>query len=308
MSPSIEIKPDLIGVFKQQESAVPTSAAADLETLCAALDLLQTGAQADMDALAGCLARLSGWLKNQPEAASDDASGWTSEPFGVKGMGGLLTCRSDRWEVIFHQDGSGQPYLGMWQSRLPGETNRSGSFKIQAGEGRTQLVLEGSRSLQVSLPGFDIAGWGAVDAFYQGLNSSRQPDSPAADPPPPPPVQGLPVLPLPTAPVKLDLERTPKIPANPAKPQAPSAPLLSENAMSKPAPGQRPVVIDPKTWKCACGSLNTGQFCPKCGSKKPAPVVEQMSAPVQPAFCRQCGKALSSGARFCRNCGTEVRD
>lgn len=170
------------------------------------------------------------------------------------------------------------------------------------------MVLEGIRPLQVSLPGFGAAAWGAVDAFYQGLNSSSQPDSSAAAPPPPPPVQALPVLPLPTAPVISDLEHTPKIPVNPAKPQALPAPLLSENAMSKPAPVQRAVVIDPKTWKCACGSLNTGQFCPKCGSKKPAPVVEQMSAPVQPAFCRQCGKALSSGARFCRNCGTEVRN
>lgn len=308
MSPSIEIKPDLIGLFKQQESAVPASAAADLEALCAALDLLQTGAQADMDALAGCLARLSDWLKTQPAAAPDDVSGWSSEPFGVQGMGGMLTCRSDRWEVVFHQDGSGQPYLGMWQSRLPGETNRSGSFKIQAGEGGMQLVLEGSCPLHVSLPGFRTSAWGAVDAFYQGLNSSRQPDSPAATPPTPQPVQTLPVLPLPTAPVISDLERTPEIPVNPAKPQTPPAPLLSKNAMSKPAPVQRPVVIDPKTWKCACGSLNTGQFCPKCGSKKPAPVVEQMSAPVQPAFCRQCGKVLSIGARFCRNCGTEVRD
>jgi hypothetical protein len=83
-------------------------------------------------------------LKNQPEAAPDDVSGWTSEPFGVKGMGGMITCRSDRWEVIFNQDGSGQPYLGMWQSRLPGETHRNGSFKIKAGGGETQLVLEGA--------------------------------------------------------------------------------------------------------------------------------------------------------------------
>jgi hypothetical protein len=41
MSPSIEIMPDLLGMFKKEESAVPTSTAADLETLCAALDLLQ---------------------------------------------------------------------------------------------------------------------------------------------------------------------------------------------------------------------------------------------------------------------------
>lgn len=131
--------------------------------------------------------------------------------------------------------------------------------------------------------------------------------APAAAAPLPSPVQTLPVLPLPTAPVISDLERTPKIPVNPAKPQAPTAPLLSENAMSKPAPVQRPVVIDPKTWKCACGSLNTGQFCPKCGSEKPDPVDEQKGQPAQPAFCRHCGGALSVGTRFCRNCGTKVQ-
>jgi hypothetical protein len=58
----------------------------------------------------------------------------------------------------------------------------------------------------------------------------------------------------------------------------------SENSGRKPAPDKQPAMINPKTWKCACGSENTGQFCPKCGSKKPAPVVEQKSAPAQPSF------------------------
>jgi hypothetical protein len=308
MSPSIDITPDLLGMFKQQDSALPASAAAELETLCAALDLLQTGAQADLNALAGCLSSLSDWLKNQQASAPDDASGWTSEPFGVMGMGGMLTCRSDRWEVIFNQDGSGQPYMGMWQSRLPGETNRSGSFKIKASDGGTLLVLEGSRPLQVSLPGFGAAAWGSLGALYQGLNSSRQPDSPAADPPPPP-VQGLPVLPSPPniADGELSPDATPTILAKPAKRQTSPVPLPSENAGRKPVPGEQPAMINPKPWKCACGSKNTGQFCPKCGSKKLAPVIEQKSAPAQPSFCRRCGKVLSSGARFCRNCGTEVR-
>jgi hypothetical protein len=244
-------------------------------------------------------------LKNQKEAAPGDVSGWTSEPFGMKGMGGMLTCHSDQWEVIFNLDGSGQPYMGMWQSRLPGGDNRSGSFKIQAGEGGTQLLLEGSRPLQVSLPGFEAAGWGSMEAFYKGLNSKRQPNPPAADPLPPAPVQRLPVLP--PSPKLPDVERTPKIPAKPQKHQIPPVPLPSETRERKPAPVQRPAVIDLNSWKCACGSLNTGQFCPKCGSEKPVPVVEHKSAPAQPSYCKQCGKVLSIGARFCRNCGTKVR-
>lgn len=307
MSPSIDISTDLLGMFKPQVLPVPTSAAADLETLCATLDLLQTSGQADLNALGGCLSRLSDWLKNQQEAAPDEVSGWTGEPFSVKGMGGMITCHSNQREVIFNLDGNGQPYMGMWQSRLPGEPPRNGSFKIQAGDGGTQLVLEGNRPFQVSLPGFGAADWGSMDAFYQGMNSSRQPNPPAADPPPP--VQGLPVPPAP--PNIPDVERspdsTPTILAKPAKRQTPPAPLPSENAGRKPAPAEQPAMINPETWQCACGSKNTGQFCTKCGSEKLATFVEQKSAPAQPTVCRQCGGVLSIGARFCRNCGIEVR-
>ncbi len=267
MSPSIDVTPDLLGIYEQQVSPVPASVAADLQTLCATLDLLQTGAQTDLNALAGCLARLADWLKNQQEAAPDDSSGWTSEPFGVKGLGGMVTCRSDRWEVIFNVDGSGQPYLGMWQSRLPGETSRNGSFQIQAADSGAQLLLEGARPLQVSLPGFEAAAWGAMDAFYQGLNRGHQSDAPQEETPP----RKLPVL--------------------------PPDPLPAKNPARKPASGKQPAMIAPPTWKCACGRKNTGAFCPQCGSKKSA----------QPTVCRQCGGALSVGARFCRNCGAEVQ-
>ncbi len=309
MSPSIDVTPDLLGIYEQQVSPVPASVAADLQTLCATLDLLQTGAQTDLNALAGCLARLADWLKNQQEAAPDDSSGWTSEPFGVKGLGGMVTCRSDRWEVIFNVDGSGQPYLGMWQSRLPGETSRNGSFQIQAADSGAQLLLEGARPLQVSLPGFEAAAWGAMDAFYQELNSRHEPDSPQEESPPPPPVQGLPVLPPspnpPEAAPSPDTNST--ILAKPSRRQIPSAPLPSENSARKPAPDEQPAMIHPKTWKCSCGSKNTGPFCPKCGSKKPAPVVKKRSTPAQPTVCKQCGGVLSIGARFCRNCGAEVQ-
>ncbi len=305
MSPSIDIPPDLLGMFKQQESPLPASAAADLEMLCAALDTLQAGAQTDLNALASCLSRLSEWLKNQPEAAPDDVSGWTSELFGVKGMGGMLTCHSDRWEVIFHQDGSGQPYMGMWQSRLPEESNRGGLFKIQVGDEGTQLVLECARPLQVSLSGFGTAVWGVMDAFYQGLDSRRLPNLPVAHPP----SQKLHVSP--SAPkilgVEPSVDATPSILDKPSKRQTPPVPLPSENVERETAPGEQPVVNQPETWKCACGNTNTGEFCPKCGTKKSVPVVEQKNTPIQPAFCRHCGGVLSAGARFCRNCGTKVQ-
>jgi ribosomal protein L40E len=308
MSPAIDVSPDLLGMFKQQVSPVPTAVATDLETLCATLDLLQASGQADLNALAGCLSHLSDWLKNQPEAAPGDISGWTSEPFGVKGMGGMITCRSDQREVIFSQDGSGQPYLGMWHSRVPGEAERNGSFKIQTGDGGTRLVLEGSRPLQVSLPALEAASWGSLEAFHQGLNSLRRPDPPAAAPTPPPPVQGLPAPPAPANLPEVELfpNAAPTILTRPIKLPIPPVPLPSENSSRKSAPDEQPVVINPEIWQCACGSKNAERFCRNCGREKPAPVAVQKSAPAQSTFCRQCGEALSIGARFCRNCGIET--
>ncbi len=305
MSPSINITPDLLGMFKQQASPVPTSVATDLEALCSALDLLQTGGQADLNALAACLSRLSDWLKNDQEAAPGDNSGWTSEPFGLKGIGGMITCRNEQWEVIFNQDGNGLPYMGMWHSRVPGEVNRNGSFKIQASDGGRQLVLEGSRLLQVSLPGLGAAAWGSMDAFYQGLNSSRPPDSIAAPPVPSTQQRSLPVPPhIPETSHSPD--ESPTILSSRR-----SSPNLSTAQPSQPSKNKPPISSPPQVnnsdpWQCTCGNMNTAHFCSKCGLKRPIVTTTANRAPAQPAFCKQCGATISPGARFCRNCGAEV--
>lgn len=49
-------------------------------------------------------------------------------------------------------------------------------------------------------------------------------------------------------------------------------------------------------WNCACGTVNSGNFCMNCGQKKPA------SAPV----CDKCGwtdSTMQTNPRFCPNCG-----
>ena len=46
-----------------------------------------------------------------------------------------------------------------------------------------------------------------------------------------------------------------------------------------------------QTWTCACGSVNTGKFCPECGSPRPAPA----------AWTCTCG-AVNTG-KFCSECG-----
>ena len=57
------------------------------------------------------------------------------------------------------------------------------------------------------------------------------------------------------------------------------------NAAAAPAAG----------WKCACGAMATGKFCPECGAKKPEP------KPVNGWKCA-CG-AMATG-KFCPECGS----
>ena len=47
-------------------------------------------------------------------------------------------------------------------------------------------------------------------------------------------------------------------------------------------------------WKCSCGSVNTGKFCPECGAKKP-----------EGKWTCSCGNTNDAGARFCSECGSK---
>lgn len=49
------------------------------------------------------------------------------------------------------------------------------------------------------------------------------------------------------------------------------------------------------SWKCECGSVNTGKFCPECG--KPRPTEEKGW------FCTECGTKNGARAKFCAECG-----
>lgn len=76
-------------------------------------------------------------------------------------------------------------------------------------------------------------------------------------------------------------------------------------------------------WKCSCGNVATGKFCPECGAKKPEPVQAgawtcQCGATVTGKFCPECGTprpadtdgwTCSCGTvnkgKFCQNCGAK---
>ena len=57
-------------------------------------------------------------------------------------------------------------------------------------------------------------------------------------------------------------------------------------------------------WKCACGAENSGKFCQNCGSKKPAGIPQykcdkcgwQPADPTKaPKFCPECGDPFDNG-------------
>ena len=98
------------------------------------------------------------------------------------------------------------------------------------------------------------------------------------------------------------------------------------NAQNLFAMGQQQQAQQPASaangWKCACGAVATGKFCPECGSKKPEPVQAgswkcTCGATATGKFCPECGSprpaedgwTCSCGSvnkgKFCQNCGTK---
>ncbi len=58
--------------------------------------------------------------------------------------------------------------------------------------------------------------------------------------------------------------------------------------------GKKPEEIPAGFWKCSCGNVNSGKFCPNCGSKKP-----------QNGYDCKCGYHSDEVFKFCPNCGTK---
>lgn len=66
-----------------------------------------------------------------------------------------------------------------------------------------------------------------------------------------------------------------------AQQQAQAAPQMAAPQMAAPSAG---------SWTCSCGNVNTGNFCPNCGSKKPDAGWTCSCGTVNTGnFCTQCG-------------------
>jgi len=97
------------------------------------------------------------------------------------------------------------------------------------------------------------------------------------------------------------------------------------NAQNLFAMGQQQAPKQPATegWKCSCGTVVAGKFCPECGSKKPEPKPAggwtcKCGATATGKFCPECGSpkptddgswTCSCGAKnkgkFCAECGSK---
>ena len=65
------------------------------------------------------------------------------------------------------------------------------------------------------------------------------------------------------------------------------------------------------SWKCACGAVATGKFCPECGAKKPEDGWKCACGAVNKGkFCAECGAKKPEGALQykCDKCGWEPED
>ena len=77
---------------------------------------------------------------------------------------------------------------------------------------------------------------------------------------------------------------------------------------SQPAPEAAPA----DSWKCACGNVASGKFCPECGAKKPEATGWTCScgAVNKGKFCSECGAKKPDDAPLyrCDKCGWEPED
>lgn len=65
-----------------------------------------------------------------------------------------------------------------------------------------------------------------------------------------------------------------------------------QQAQQQAAPASAPA----DSWKCSCGAVVSGKFCPECGTKRPEPVQAG-------AWTCSCG-TVNKG-KFCQNCGAK---
>ena len=76
-----------------------------------------------------------------------------------------------------------------------------------------------------------------------------------------------------------------------AQQQAMQQPQMQQPQMQQAPQGQQIPPAQAGSWTCSCGSVNTGKFCPQCGSPAPNPQWTCSCGSVNTGkFCPQCGQ------------------
>ena len=81
------------------------------------------------------------------------------------------------------------------------------------------------------------------------------------------------------------------------------------NAQQLYAMGQQTAATAQGGWKCSCGAVANGKFCPECGAKKPAPANSwkcSCGAENTGKFCPECGAGKPQYR--CDKCGWQPED
>jgi len=70
-----------------------------------------------------------------------------------------------------------------------------------------------------------------------------------------------------------------------------------QQQQAQPQQYAQPAAPAQNGWKCACGAVATGKFCPECGAKKPEP------KPAADSWKCTCGATVTG--KFCTECGAK---
>ena len=85
-----------------------------------------------------------------------------------------------------------------------------------------------------------------------------------------------------------------------------NAGVQQQQMQPAPAPVAAPAA---EGWKCSCGAMATGKFCPECGAKKPEPKTVSgwkcsCGATATGKFCPECGSPKPADDGWTCSCGT----
>ena len=94
-----------------------------------------------------------------------------------------------------------------------------------------------------------------------------------------------------------DTTNQPQIDPKTAEPVKPAS---EKQTQPQEEPAEQEITTKDNNWICVCGQENHGNFCMKCGKKKPVEEETEVE-------CPNCNTKFPKGTNFCANCGTKLQ-